>query len=341
MIYQRKDTPFWWYKFSINGKKYVGSTKRLDKKSATRFAVEKHNALLNASQFGIRPTISIGEAMDAIIAVKADRTAESYDLQRRRLTGGFPAIHHLDGSAGMHSLDKQSLLKLYTARHREGLSANSRNREMAFLRQTYLWCRKHGYEVAPDLSFDLDRVTPKSRFLTPQEIIDVQASLGGLHGDAALRATDLLVFLVDTGARLNEALALKWQRCDFTARMIYLWRFKGDMPSPVGMTSRVFDMLQRKRNQEAPFVHMDRAVKLLREAIDTVCNGDPQIVSTNGKATVHSLRDTFASRLVQANMSLHKVGSLLGHRSLISTKKYAHLALAQVADEGVGLLEGN
>ena len=338
MIYQRKDTPFWWYKFSINGKKYIGSTKRTDKKSATRYAVEKHNALLNAEQFGVRPTISIGEAMGSIIAVKKARTAESYDLQRRRLTGGFPSIHHLDPSAGMHSLDKQTLLKLYTARHREGLSANSRNREMAFLRQTYLWSRKHGFQVAPDLSFDIDKVVPKSRFLTTDETRAVAAFLGGLHGSGPERALDLLIFLVDTGARLNEALSLRWQRCDMTARMIYLWRFKGDTPSPVGMTKRVHDMLARKVNQEAPFVHMDRPVKMLREAIDSVCNSDPHIVETNGKATIHTLRDTFASRLIQANMSLRKVGDLLGHKSLLSTEKYAHLVTAQVALEGVGLL---
>ena len=71
-----------------------------------------------------------------------------------------------------------------------------------------------------------------------------------------------------------------------------------------------------------------------------MCNSDEQIVETNGKATIHTLRDTFASRLVQKNMSLHKVGNLLGHRSIASTNKYAHLVTAQVATEGVGLLDG-
>lgn len=54
----------------------------------------------------------------------------------------------------------------------------------------------------------------------------------------------------------------------------------------------------------------------------------------------HDLRHTFASKLIQRGVSLLQVSKLLGHRSLKTTMRYAHLAPDQ-ARTAVELLEGS
>lgn len=46
----------------------------------------------------------------------------------------------------------------------------------------------------------------------------------------------------------------------------------------------------------------------------------------------HDLRHSSASAMIEAGASLHAVGAVLGHRSAQSTKRYAHLAKAQLED---------
>ena len=53
---------------------------------------------------------------------------------------------------------------------------------------------------------------------------------------------------------------------------------------------------------------------------------------TDKDFTIHTLRHTFASRLVQAGIDIYKVKDLLGHKSLKMTERYAHLAVHNYKD---------
>ena len=68
------------------------------------------------------------------------------------------------------------------------------------------------------------------------------------------------------------------------------------------------------RNEMRPFLSMDHATKLLRRAVDDACNNDAFVIQSAGKATIHSLRDTYGTRLVSVGSRSTRSQSSLGTR---------------------------
>ena len=52
---------------------------------------------------------------------------------------------------------------------------------------------------------------------------------------------------------------------------------------------------------------------------------DIRAAKLNDKLNFHSLRHTFATRLVQRGVSIYIVSKLLGHADVTTTQIYAHL----------------
>ena len=58
-----------------------------------------------------------------------------------------------------------------------------------------------------------------------------------------------------------------------------------------------------------------------------------------GKVTVHSLRRTFATVMLNRGATLREIQELLGHQSLATTQQYLSVTDAQL-ERAVALLEG-
>lgn len=147
------------------------------------------------------------------------------------------------------------------------------------------------------------------------------------------KAHDLFIYLVDTGVRLSEALDIEWADINMKERLIENYAKKVDGWAFLPISDRVFEMLQRRHNQPRPFHQMDRAVKNLRSAITASTDNSRRVLAQKGKATVHSLRDTYATRMLNEGLSLGEVGYLLAHKSLTTTQKYARYENVRVAEK--------
>ncbi len=170
-----------------------------------------------------------------------------------------------------------------------------------------------------------------------------QALLEVLKSDANRSVCHILMFLISTGARLNEALTATWKnvsieggvwKVDATrskskkVRSIplndsALWVLE-QLPSK-GKSDYLFPSpVKAEDGKDAPYVTITRAWYRIRK-----------LASVNVR--IHDLRHSFASRLVCNGRSLYEVQQILGHSDPKVTMRYAHLsakALQEAANAG-------
>jgi integrase len=154
----------------------------------------------------------------------------------------------------------------------------------------------------------------------------------------------IAMFLLSTGARLNEALSAKWDHVD---RQTRVWR----IPAATSKSGRVrviplndsalevLSQLETEGKYEHLFVNHRISVKTGLQ----VGTGKPytSIMRVFRRMTIkagvpflriHDLRHQYASFLVNAGRSLYEVQQILGHSDPKVTQRYAHLSTKSLQD---------
>lgn len=128
---------------------------------------------------------------------------------------------------------------------------------------------------------------------------------------------DLLVFLADTGFRLGEAMNASAGDCDDL--YIRAWKTKTNKFRAVPLTSRVREILTRRTSGKLfQFVTIN---DLYAQWYKVKIRADIR----DAEANLHAWRHTYASRLVQRGVNLATIRELMGHESIATTMRYAHL----------------
>lgn len=335
-VVKRQNSPYWWYEFTVEGKRYRGSTKRLikDKADAEAFLAKEYNRHLNLGVSGIKQPITLEEAFKVTLAEVDGQTKRLYTSAYSTLSA------HFGSQVKMHEISETKLSAFIAQRRKSGRKDNTIRGDLkALLRASKRVSRSH--RINPDLHIPKGlQVFIKTRYLSKKEELSVLRLLKDDPTITGEKAHDLAIVLADTGLRLMEAINLSWSDIDMTRREIEVYRTKTKSLSVVPISDRVYEVLSRLHNQEQPFIKMEWAIRRLRKAIHECCNGNKRTVEQRGKATIHSLRDTFASRLVQKGMHLNALAKLLGHTNTAMTAKYAQLEQAGVVEEARRLMNG-
>ena len=141
-------------------------------------------------------------------------------------------------------------------------------------------------------------------------------------------AISALMFLLLTGARLNEVLKLKWSYVDLERGLLLLLDSKTGKKA-ITLNSASAAILAElktksdiKKNGEYVFYGVDPAIP--RSDLKKPWAAVTGAAGLEG-LRIHDLRHSFASVGAGAGLGLPIVGKLLGHTQASTTQRYAHL----------------
>jgi len=130
---------------------------------------------------------------------------------------------------------------------------------------------------------------------------------------------------LNTGMRKGEQFSLTWDQVDFANRNIHLNLTKNGSSRYVRLnTVALAALAQLKRRQDRLGYPADSRIFSIKDPSEWF---DAAVERAGIEdVTWHTLRHTFASRLVMRGVNLRTVQVLMGHKSIIMTARFAHLA---------------
>ena len=142
----------------------------------------------------------------------------------------------------------------------------------------------------------------------------------------------------NTALRKRNILRLRWDECDFNTGVIRVTKTKSKKTVTIPMTDAALEVLNRIRNKtgkyEYVFCHLEGAQE--GQPIGDMKKSWKVALKAAGikrPFRFHDLRHSCASQLVMNGASLMAVKEILGHESLKTTMRYAHLSPDYVAQE--------
>jgi integrase len=158
-----------------------------------------------------------------------------------------------------------------------------------------------------------------------------------------------VVFPLNTGARINDALTTTSDDVDLTGPRLRIIRHKTKTQTLLGISNRLHAVLARRLQEDTRRPgngcvfkngdasgrrrHADAAMK---RAFAATGINSPENVAWLGKATIHTFRHHFIWKLTANGLSPQMIQKLSGHASASSLMRYSHLNQDEVLAKAQG-----
>jgi integrase len=355
-VYKQPNSPSYLIEFVYQGHRYRKSSETASKAKAQDIERAWRVELKDSHHLGKLPSHSWGEAIvkynETVIIPKGNTVS----AKTHQFT--FETI----GKAFGENTPLEKITSRVIAQYKDEMISSGRamatvNKHLAFIKAILRRCVRDWHWLREVPQIQLEKLKNDSlAWITKEQEEKLLPHLPGW-------LKELVIFLVDTGARLSEATGLEWKNLELDRQPRAIVKFletKNNEPRGVPLTKRCEAMLReiQKRNKGLDVVPGDGEIVLLKEDPKNTKHGTEtkdkyrriaqpfktwkdalKKARLSQSLRLHDLRHTFASRLVMARVPILDVSKLLGHKSLKMTLRYAHLA-PDTLGSAIAVLDG-
>ncbi|HET9571275.1 MAG TPA: tyrosine-type recombinase/integrase [Bacteroidales bacterium] len=158
--------------------------------------------------------------------------------------------------------------------------------------------------------------------LSPEEVQLI------LTAPTNLKHRAILTTIYSAGLRVSEAIALKKTDIDSKRMQIRVQQAKGKKDRYTLLSPKTLDLLRRYVLQYKPKEYLfegPQAQPYSDRSIQSILKTALQTADIQKRVTVHTLRHSFATHLLENGTDLRYIQSLLGHESSRTTEIYTHI----------------
>jgi integrase/recombinase XerD len=161
--------------------------------------------------------------------------------------------------------------------------------------------------------------------LTPDEVVRLFKAV------SSLKMRTALITIYAAGLRVSEVVALTARDINSERMVIEVRQSKGRQDRYVMLSEQLLGILRdywrRTRPTDYLFPGPDPLRPVTTRSVQRECRWAANAAGLSPAVTVHTLRHSFATHLLEQGVDIRVIQDLLGHRQITSTSRYARVAL--------------
>jgi site-specific recombinase XerD len=256
------------------------------------------------------------------LAGMSDRTQQSYTRAVRQLVDFYKKTPDL--------ITEQELQDYFP--HRKNVSKWS----AATMRICYSGIKFFFINVLKRKWHTLELINAKRELRLP-DVLSTDEAWSILNTVTTPQNKAYLTTVYTCGLRLNEALHIQISDIDSKRMLIHVHRGKGAKDRYVPLPAATLNLLRQywktHRNQRLIFPRLGRGrqdghtaqIPMAKETVQGALRRVLKQLKIKKRVTIHTLRHSYATHLLEAGVNIRRIQQYLGHSSLSSTMIYLHL----------------
>lgn len=146
-----------------------------------------------------------------------------------------------------------------------------------------------------------------------------------------LKMRTLFITIYAAGLRVSEAVKLTARDIDSARMVLTIRQAKGRKDRYVMLSEQLLGILRNywkhAHLQHLLFPGQNQSRPITTRAVQRACRLAVEAAELDKAITVHTLRHSFATHLLEQGVDIHVIQDLLGHSNIASTTRYARVAI--------------
>lgn len=184
------------------------------------------------------------------------------------------------------------------------------------------------YELTLNQKVQLDYLYPKRSFSKLPKFFSKEEIRQLLDSTNNIKHRAILMTIYSCGLRLNELLNLKIKDIRSSEKIIRINQSKGNKDRIVSLPDKLLDILRDYYLVYKPTNYLfegEKGNRYSERSVQLVLKKSLANAKIKTEGTVHTLRHSYATHLIQSGIDVRIVQELLGHENIKTTMIYTHI----------------
>lgn len=190
---------------------------------------------------------------------------------------------------------------------------------------------KQFYRKIMDRQIDIEKLERPVKSHKLPKVISKDHIQKMLSGISNLKHYTALAMIYGFGLRRSELINLRLSDIDSKSMVVNILDAKGKKDRTLPMSDKVYEMIKRYYKAYKPekflFEGSKKGQKYSATSLQNVFHKHMDRVKPNNSYTLHCLRHSYATHLLDGGTDIYYVQQLLGHKNITTTEIYLHLSM--------------